>query len=317
MNNITPYNEFVSEGLMSPISTFLKSQFNNIFKDANPVLNNLFSIFTKKIDTEKNVSNLYKNFIKNNHTVVQNEINKAESVEAVNKIITDNIKIIYFSLTPIIAKLQNSEFTVKTIFKSSEIQEVMSLPKDVFLTKVQEFVNNAISNIKSKSGLDKKEEKNTQDQSVKEGMMYNIHKILEIDESLLGSAVGAAVKSGAADAVGDKLKNVASDKLKNVANDKLKNVDNKQNTEDLVKYKKTAIDWINLSFFAALNDKMSILNKAGSTNAGIAVDQASKSMKGTTNDNAKDAILNKIMNMEKEELQKLTEYLGLKDLGNL
>ena len=42
-------------------------------------------------------------------------------------------------------------------------------------------------------------------------------------------------------------------------------------------------------------------------------------MKGTNNDNAKKMILNKIVNMTKEELQNLANTLGIKpdDLGQL
>jgi hypothetical protein len=40
-------------------------------------------------------------------------------------------------------------------------------------------------------------------------------------------------------------------------------------------------------------------------------------MKGTMNDNAKKTILNNIINMNKEQLQGLANYLQLKDIGNL
>jgi hypothetical protein len=41
-------------------------------------------------------------------------------------------------------------------------------------------------------------------------------------------------------------------------------------------------------------------------------------MKGTTNDNAKKMILNKILNMDKNELEQLVNALGLKEeIGKL
>ena len=62
MNNLTSYNDYLSEGILSSISSFLKAQFQNIFKDPNKILYNLFNDFTKKVDKEKNVANLYQRY---------------------------------------------------------------------------------------------------------------------------------------------------------------------------------------------------------------------------------------------------------------
>ena len=59
--------------------------------------------------------------------------------------------------------------------------------------------------------------------------------------------------------------------------------------------------WVNKSLFDLLKPKIQVLTKLGATNSN-SVDQLSKQMKSTTNDNAKKMILNKIMNMNKEEL---------------
>ena len=119
MKDITKYRDFLTEDVTSSVSDFLKAQYNNIFKDANQNLNNLFTNFTKKVDTEKNSSHLYQSYLKANQTIVQNEINKADSIDAINKILIDNIKFFYFSLLPIVNKLQNNEFTMQEIFKTS------------------------------------------------------------------------------------------------------------------------------------------------------------------------------------------------------
>ena len=78
MNNITSYSEFLNEGALSSVSDFLKAQYNNIFQNPDQNLNNLFVTFTKKVDTDKNVSNLYQKYIRVSQTTVQNEINAAE-----------------------------------------------------------------------------------------------------------------------------------------------------------------------------------------------------------------------------------------------
>ena len=92
------------------------------------------------------------------------------------------------------------------------------------------------------------------------------------------------------------------------------------NTTDanLVSYKKSAIKWINTSLFDLLKPKIQLLNQLGA-NTGNVVDQLSKQMKGTNNENAKKMILNNILNMNKQELQNLANTLGITpdELGQL
>ena len=111
--------------------------------------------------------------------------------------------------------------------------------------------------------------------------MYNIYKILEADEP--------ATTDPAADPAADS-----------------------------VKYKQSAILWVNRSLFDLLKPKNPLLTKLGATTSN-SVDQLSKQMKGTTNDNAKEIILNKIVNMNREELQNLVKTLGLteEEIGKL
>jgi len=277
MNNLTPYNDFLSEGLLSSISTFLKAQYNNIFKDANQSLNNLFTDFTKKVDTDKNVSNLYQRFIRANQTIVQNEVNAAETTDAVNKIITDEVKYFYFSLKPIVNKLQNDEFTMEKIFERSRdkrLMKLMSFPEDQFSNAVSQYVSDAVlPEIKKGAGLDKTEP-TAATETTSERIMYNVYKILEADEA---------------------------------------NAD-----ADLVKYKQSAIKWVNMSLFDLLKPKIQLLNQLSASTSN-SVDQLSKQMKSTTNDNAKKMIINKIMNMDKTELQNLATSIGIKpeELGQL
>ena len=80
--------------------------------------------------------------------------------------------------------------------------------------------------------------------------------------------------------------------------------------DDLISYKKSAINWINISFFDLLKHKMQLLNQL-SANTSNSVDNLSKQIKSTTNDNAKKIIINKIINMNREELVNLTKTLGL------
>lgn len=258
---IASYDNFLNEDLSS-VSKFLKSQYNNIFRDSNQNLNNLFVEFTKKVDTDKNVSNLYQRYLRANQTTVQNEINNAESIDAVNKIISDEIKYFYYSLKPIVNKLQNDEFTMDEIFSRSRdkrLQALMSYPEDKFANASSEYVGQILPEIKKDAGLDKPKPTATV-----EKMRY-IKKILEADDT-------AAIA-------------------------------------DLVAYKKSAINWINTSLFDLLKHKIQLLNQLGA-NTSNDIDNLSRQMKGTNNDNAKKMILNKIINLDSQNLKKLSDFLG-------
>ena len=277
MNNLTQYNDFISEGL-STVSTFLKAQYNNIFKDPNQNLNNLFTTFTKKVDIEKNLSALYQRYVRASQTAIQNEINSAESIDAINRILSDEVKYFYFSLKPVAIKLQNSEFTMEEIFSRSRdkrLQKLVSYPEDQFANAVQQYVNDAVIPwVKKTAGLEETPSQQTQQPNANEKIMYNIYKILEADQV---------------------------------------NTD-----EDLIKYKQSAIKWVNMSLFDLLKIKYQLLSRLGASTSN-SVDQLSKQMKSTTNDNAKEIILNKIVNMNREELQNLVKTLGLteEEIGKL
>lgn len=263
---IIGYNEYnINETILSSISTFLKTNYNKIFPNATQSLNNLFNSFSKKVDTDKNISNLYQRFVKANQTMLVNEINIAESIEAVDKLIIEEVKYFYFTLKPIVNKLQNDEFTIEKIFERSRdkrLMILMSYPEDKFSNAVSEYVTTiAIPAIKKDSGIEIPTTERVQ------------FIILE------------AVQE-----------------------------------ENLIKYKKSAIKWFNLSLFELLKTKMQILNKIGANAiTGNAVDQISKQMKGSNNINAKKMILNNIINMDRQELQNLANMLGLKtdELGKL
>ena len=281
MKNLTAYDSFLTEAVSSAISPFLKTYYNNVFQEPDKNLNNLFIDFTKRIDREKNTANLYQRFLRNFQTNVQTEINNSETTDAVNKIISDSIKYFYFSLKPIVNKLQNDEFTMEEIFSRSRdkrLMKLMSYPEDQFSNAVTQYIGDAVTPwIKKEAGLEKQPTQQTQQPqqpqqnqptTTTERIKYNIAKILEADTTDVNA--------------------------------------------DLVSYKKSAINWINLSLFDLIKPKMQLLNQLGA-NTSNSVDQLANQMKGTTNDNAKKIILNKILNMDNTELKNLANTLGLKE----
>jgi hypothetical protein len=283
---IITYSEYkLDESFLSSISNFLKAQYQKIFPDATQSLNNLFNNFTKKVDTEKNVSNLYQNFIKANQTTVVNEINNAESIDAVNKIITEEIKYFYFSLKPIVNKLQNDEFTIAKIFERSRdkrLQALMSYPEDQFSNAVAQYATTiAIPTIKTDSKITDNSNNSTGTEGTNSTGTEGTNSTETANEKHIYKLFEATQE------------------------------------ENLIAYK-SAINWLNLSLFDSIKNKMQLLNQLGA-NTSNAVDMLSKQMKSTPNDNAKKMILNKILNMDKNELQNLANTLGIKpeELGKL
>lgn len=284
MNNLISYNSYLYEGNLSSVSSFLKQQYNNIFKDPNKQLSNLFTDFIKKVDKEKNVSNLYQRFLKANQTQFQNEVNNAETIDAINKLLTDNIKFFYFTLKPVVNKLQNKDFTMEEIFSKSRdkrLQRLMSYPEDQFSNAVQQYINDGVMPwIKNDSGLEKTSQEKQQTQqpqqpeTTTERIKYNIQRILEADDA--------------------------------------------KSQQDLLNYKKSAIKFMNLTFYDLIKPKMQLLNQLGANTSNV-VDQLARQMKGSTNDSAKKMILNKIVGMSGEELQNLAKSIGIKeeDLGKI
>lgn len=282
MNKIIKYNDFeLNEGVLSSVSNFLKTYYNKIFQEPNQNLNNLFVDFTKKVDKDRNVANLYQRYIRANQNMIQTQINAAETNDAINKLLTDEIKYFYFSLKPVVNKLQHDEFTMEKIFERSKdkrLQTLMSYSEDKFSNSVTQYVGDAVVPwIKKDAGLEQTPQENQQTkQPTTERIKYNIYKILEADDQVDSNAV------------------------KNETDD----------AEKLLAYKKSSIKWLNLSLFELLKPKIQFLNKLSAINSNP-IDQLSKQMKGTSNDNAKKMILNNIVNMNKEELQNLANTLGL------
>lgn len=277
MNNIIKYTDY--NKIDENVSIFLKTQYQKIFPDATQSLNNLFNAFIKKIDIDRNTSNFYQKFIKTNQTIIANEINKSESIDVVNKIITEEIKYFYFTLKLVVDKLQNDEFTIEKIFESSRdkrLMQLMSYPEEQFSNAVSEYTSTiAIPAIKDNSNINQEPDSNSENSetSTTERIIYKISKILEATEQ-----------------------------------------------DNLVAYKKSAINWVNTTLFDLIKQKIQILNKIGS-NVIMAnsIDQLSKQMRGTNNEDAKKKILNKISNMNKTELEQLSNFIGIKknNLGQL
>jgi len=295
--NIILYNNFLIENAESSISDFLKTQYNHIFPDPTQSLNNLFSDFNKKLYTEKNISNLYQMYLKSSQTLTQNEINNATDIIGVDKILTESIKYFYFSLKPIINKLQNDQFTVTEIFgrsRDKRLATLMSYSEDQFTNAAATYASTVITEIKTSAGINSNTGTTTTNTtSVNPNTSTNTTTVIQTTSESITDRINYKIN-------------------------RILEADNIVNNTNLINYKKSAINWINISLFDMIKPKIQLLSQI-SANTSNSVDQLSTQMKGTTNENAKKIILNKILNMNKEELQTLVNTLGLtkEQLGDL
>ena len=84
------------------------------------------------------------------------------------------------------------------------------------------------------------------------------------------------------------------------------------NNPRVIPMTKSAIKWMNTSLYDLIKPKMQLLNQLGAGTSNF-VDQLARQMKGTTNDNAKKMIINKIMNLDNAGLKNIVNTLGLKE----
>jgi len=279
--NIITYCEYLTENSQSSISEFLKSQYHKIFPEPTESLNTLFSSFIKRLDIDKNVSVLYQSYLKNSQSLTQNEINNSKTIIDVDKILTESIKYFYFSLIPIVNRLQTDEFTVSEIFSRSRdkrLMTLMSYSEDKFSNAVSTYASAVIEEIKTSANITTGTTTPIANTTVTEAIIYRI----------------------------------------NYKIDKILEADDTSTITNLINYKKAVINWINITLYDLIKPKLQLLRQLG-LNTSDSVDQLANQMKGTTNENAKKMILNKIFNMNKEELQALTNTLGLtkEQLGDL
>jgi hypothetical protein len=78
--------------------------------------------------------------------------------------------------------------------------------------------------------------------------------------------------------------------------------------EKLADYKKSATKWVN-SIFDLIKYKYQLINQLSNNN--IDMNSIVSNMNGTDNDNAKKMIINKVINLDKMDLEKLSKFLGL------
>jgi len=280
---IITYNRYLNEDFFNDF----KTNYFKLFKDIDQDINRDFGNYLKKLETENDfniISKTFNQFLSANQTTFSTKIDNSETIDQINKLILDNLKVIYFSTLPTVTKFNNQNFTMDLIFQKSadkNFKNLMNMPEKSFSDACTQYVNTImIPEINKKVGIQTQTNQtnnptaqNVNNQTTPTTEKYNnmLKKILEADQP------------------------------------------DKKTLDDLKNYKTVTKNWFN-AFYKSLFDSSKLLvnQETKNTTVNKGVDQIVKTMTNSKNELAKKQLINKITTMSKEELQKLGDSLGLK-----
>jgi len=135
------YLQFLNENFYDDF----KSKYAKLFNDSDKEINNQLGELFKKIDDETDylkVINIFDDFLSVNQNLLNNKIEISQGKETINKLLSDNLKTIYFALKATQIKINNKNFS--DIFENSKdknFQNLMSMQQDKFSDAVPTYVN--------------------------------------------------------------------------------------------------------------------------------------------------------------------------------
>jgi len=310
--NITKYEIFLNEGFFEDFRTQYSKLFNGVDQD----MYRDFGEYMKKIENENNSNNLariYNQFLTANQTTFNRKVETLESIDQINKLINDDIKIIYFAIRPVILKVNKDTFTIDTIFGNSGIKQIMAIPEKEFANKISTDVNqNIVNDIMAKSGIKQQTQQPQQPQQPQQSVAEHLSvlmKILEAD----GQQPATTAPQQPQQPQQNTKPQTTQQPQQNTQNQEKEQVDN------VKKYKVATKNWFNGFYkmiFDSSRELMTQATKEAPTNSSI--EDVAKMMKSSNNILAKTQLLNKISTLDKNQLQQLGKTLGLnfEEIGN-
>lgn len=272
------YLEFINENFFDDFKkTYLK-----LFNESDDDIKNELGTLFKKIDDETDnlkVVNTFDDFLSSNQKTLNSKIDESDGQESINKLLSDNLKTIYFAIKSIQIKLDDKDFN--DIFENTRnknLRNLMNMKRDKFSDTVSTYV--------------------------KDYMIPQIEKLAGIEKPQQPTVNEAEVAQP----------NVAQP---NVAQPtQVQNQSNAQpeaqNNKQLATYKEKSKEWFNY-IYDMIWDKIKTIKTKLNTNRQVStnIDQLSQFMKNSTNEEAKKQLLRKISTLSKEGLDKLGEFLNL------
>jgi len=269
------YLEFINESFYDDF----KSKYFKLFKESDEDIKNELGTLFKRIDDETDylkVVNTFDDFLSSNQNSLNTKIDNSEGQDSINKLLSDNLKAIYFALKSVQIKLDDKDFV--NIFERAQdknLKNLMDMKRDKFSDAVPTYVKDyMIPQIEKSAGIVKTQET----------------KVNEADQVAQPN-------------VAQPTQVQAQPTTQNEPEDK---------TKQLETYKEKSKEWFNYIYGMVWNKLKPIKNKLN-TNKQVSthIDQLTKLMKNSTNEEAKKQLLKKISSLSKEGLDKLGEFLNL------
>ena len=266
------YLEFINESFYDDF----KSKYFKLFDNSDEDIKNKLGTLFKKIDEETDylkVVNTFDDFLSSNQNSLNSKIDNSEGQETINKLLSDNLKSIYFALKSIQIKLDDEDFA--NIFeqtKDKNLKNLMDMKRDKFSDAVPIYVKNyIIPQIEKLAGI----EKTQKVQEAEEFAQPNVAQPTQVQTQPESQS-------------------------------------EPQNNEQLTTYKEKSKEWFNY-IYGIVWDKLKTIKNKLNTNRQVStnIDQLTKLMKNSTNEEAKKQLLKKITSLSKENLDKLGDFLNL------
>lgn len=151
------YLEFINENFYDDFKkTYLK-----LFNESDEDIKNELGMLFKKIDDETDnlkVINIFDDFLSSNQKTLNSKIDESEGQETINKLLSDNLKAIYFAIKSAQIKLDDKDFT--DIFEKARdknLRNLMNMKRDKFSDAVSTYVKDyMIPQIEKLSGIQTK-----------------------------------------------------------------------------------------------------------------------------------------------------------------
>lgn len=264
------YLEFINEDFYDNF----KSKYAKLFNESDEDIKKELDILFKKIDDETDflkVVNIFDDFLSSNQKTLNSKIENSQGQEAINKLLSDNLKTIYFALKSIIIKLDDKDFT--DIFEKSKdknLRNLMNMKQDKFSDAVPVYVKDyMIPQIEKMSNTQK------------------VQKVQEADE-------------------------ISTQPVQNQPQAQPQTQPQQDKTKQLETYKTKSKEWFNYVYGMTWDKLKTVKNKMNTSRLlSSNIDQISKLMKNSTNEEAKKQLLKKITSLTKEELNKIGDILKI------
>ncbi len=271
---IYKYSQFITEDFNDDF----KSKYIKLFNNSDDDIKNELEVLFKKIDNETDqlkTVNVFDDFLSSNQNTLKMKISESVNQDSINKLLSDNLKSIYFAIKSIQIKLNSDDFIdIFEQLKDENLKNLMEMKADKFSDAVPVYVKDyMIPQIKKMSNIQKVQEMTIFEAEVVQPSV--------VQPNTTQSQVQTEIPA-------------------------------ENNNKQLETYKTKSNEWFDYIYGMVWNKVKNIKTQLNSNKQILNnIDQVSNLMKNSDNEEAKKQLLNKIISLSKEQLNKLGDILKL------